>query len=52
MKSTIIINKEKSYWELKESVRMIKNQKTDSEKNVLIEDGGRISALMKLLNEQ
>ena len=52
MKSLIIINKEKSYWEFKESVRMIKSQKIDSEKNVLIEDGGRISVLMKLLNEQ
>ena len=37
-----IINDEKNYWELKESIRMIKNQRIDTEKKYV---------LMKLLNE-
>ena len=36
-----IINDEKNYWELKESIRMIKNQRIDTEKKYV---------LMKLLN--
>ena len=29
---TTIINEEKNYWELKESIRMIKSQRSDTEK--------------------
>ena len=34
-----IINKEKKYWELKESIRMMNSQRSDTEKNNLIEEG-------------
>ena len=34
-----IINEEKSYHELKESIRMMKTQRSDTEKNYLIEEG-------------
>ena len=37
-----IINEEKYYRELKESIRMMKSQRTDTEKNNLIEEGKRI----------
>ena len=36
-----IINKEKNYWELKESIRMMKSQRGVTEKNNLIEEGKR-----------
>ena len=36
-----IINEEKNYWELKESIRMVKSQRNDTEKNNLIEEGKR-----------
>ena len=36
-----IINKEKNYRELKESIRMMKSQRGDTEKNNLIEEGKR-----------
>ena len=38
---TAIINKEKNYRTLKESVRMMKTQRNDTEKNNLIEEGKR-----------
>ena len=38
----VIINEEKKYRELKESIRMMINQRSDSEKNSLIEEGKRI----------
>ena len=34
-----IINEEKKYRELKESIRMMKSQRSDTEKNNLIEEG-------------
>ena len=37
-----IINEEKNYRELKESIRMIYNQRSDIEKNYLIEEGEKI----------
>ena len=39
----IIINEEKKYRELKESVRMINSQRSDSEKINLIEEDKKIS---------
>ena len=36
---TTIINKERNYRELKESIRMMKSQRSDTEKNSLIEEG-------------
>ena len=44
-----IINEEKKYRELKESIRMMNTQRSDSEKINLIEEGKK-QALMKLLN--
>ena len=38
---TAIINEEKNYRKLKESIRMMKTQKSESEKNYLIEKGKR-----------
>ena len=38
----IIINEEKNYRELKESIRMMKSQKSDTEKINLIEEGKKI----------
>ena len=38
---TTIINEEKNYRELKESIRMMKTQGSDTEKNYLIEEGKR-----------
>ena len=37
-----IINKEKKYWELKESIRMMNSQRSDAEKVSLIEEGKKI----------
>ena len=37
-----IINEEKNYRELKESIRMINNQRSDIEKNYLIAEGKKI----------
>ena len=37
-----IINKEKKYRELKESIRMMNSQRSDVEKNSLIEEGKKI----------
>ena len=37
-----IINEEKKYRELKESIRMMKGQKSDAEKVNLIEEGKKI----------
>ena len=34
-----IINQEKKYWELKESIRIMKSQRSDTEKINLIEEG-------------
>ena len=36
---TTITNKERNYRELKESIRMVKSQRSDTEKNNLIEEG-------------
>ena len=44
-----IINEEKKYRELKESIRMMNSQRSDTEKNNLIEEGKK-QALMRLLN--
>ena len=38
---TTIINEEKNYRELKESIRMMKTQGSDTEENYLIEEGKR-----------
>ena len=38
---TIIINDKKNYHELKESIRMMKNERSDIEKNNLIGEGKR-----------
>ena len=38
----VIINEEKKYQELKESIRMMNSQRSDSEKINLIEDGNKI----------
>ena len=43
----VIINEEKKYQELKESIRMMNSQESDSEKINLIGEGKK---LMKLLN--
>ena len=40
------INEEKNYWELKENIRMVKNERSDTERNNLIDKGKR-KALMK-----
>ena len=37
-----IINEEKKYGELKESIRMVNSQRSDTEKNKLIEEGKKI----------
>ena len=37
-----IINEEKKYWELKEIIRMMNSQRSDVEKNNLIEEGKKI----------
>ena len=39
---TTIINKERSYRELKKSIRITKSQRSDIVRNKLIEDGERI----------
>ena len=44
----IVINEEKKYQELKESIRMMNNQRSDAEKVNLIEEGKK-QVLMKLL---
>ena len=38
----MIINEETKYQELKESIRMMNSQKSDTEKNILIEEGKKI----------
>ena len=38
-----IINEDRNYRELKESIRMMKSQRSDTEKNNLIQEGKRIS---------
>ena len=37
-----IINEEKEYWELKESIRMMNSQRSDTEKINLIKEGKKI----------
>ena len=37
-----IINEQKKYRELKESIRMMKSQRSDAQKNNLIEEGNKI----------
>ena len=37
-----ILNEEKKYWELKESIRMMNSQRSDVEKISLIEEGKKI----------
>ena len=44
-----IFNEEKSYGELKESIRMMNSQKSDTEKIDLIEEGKK-QAVMRLSN--
>ena len=38
-----ILNEEKKYWELKESIRMMNSQRSDAEKLSLIEEGKKRS---------
>ena len=45
----LIINKERNYRELKERFRMMKSQRSDTEKVNLIEEGKK-QALIRLLN--
>ena len=45
-----IINEEKKYRELKESIRMRNSHRSDAEKNSLIEEGKKKWVLMKLLS--
>ena len=45
-----IINKEKKYRELKQSIRMMNSQRSDAEKVSLIEEGKKKYVLMKLLS--
>ena len=40
---TMIINEEKKYQELKESIRIMNSQRSDSEKTNLIKEGKKIS---------
>ena len=47
---TTIINEERNYGELKESKRIMKNQRSDTEKNNLIKEGKK-KALIKLLDK-
>ena len=44
-----IINEEKKYRELKESIRMMNSQRSDTEKNNLIEEGKKIG-INKVIN--
>ena len=44
-----IIDEEKKYRELKESIRMMNSQRSDAEKNNLIKEGKNL-VLMKLLS--
>ena len=44
-----IINEEKKYWELKESIRMMNSQGGDADKLVWLKKG-KNEVLMKLLN--
>ena len=37
-----IINEEKKYWELKDRIRMMNSQRSDTEKTNLIEEGKKI----------
>ena len=37
-----IINEERNYCELKESIRMMNSQRSDTEKNYLIEEGKKV----------
>ena len=46
----VIINEKRNYWELKGSIRMMNSQRSDAEKNNLIEEDKK-QVLMKLLNE-
>ena len=46
---TTILNEQKKYRELKESIRMMNSQRSDVEKISLIEEGKRI-VLMKFLS--
>ena len=42
MKTLTILNEEKKYWKLKESIRMMNSQKSDVEEISLIEEGKKI----------
>ena len=44
-----IIDEEKNYQELKESIRIMNSQRSETEKNNLIEEGKKKIALMRLL---
>ena len=44
-----IINEEKKYWKLKENIRMMNSQRSDTEKNNLIEKG-KIIGINKVNN--
>ena len=46
----VIINEKRNYWELNESIRMMNSQRSDAEKNNMIEEDKK-QVLMKLLNE-
>ena len=46
-----IINEEKNYWELKESIRMMKSQRNDTEKKTIWLKKVKEKALMKILDK-
>ena len=48
---TVITKREKKYCELKESTRIMKGERSDVDRNKLIEDGKKW-VLMKLLNQK
>ena len=45
-----IINEEKNYQELKESIRMMKSQRSDTEKINLIEEGDEVIKRNEIIN--
>ena len=44
-----IVNEEKRYWELKESIRMMNNQRSGVEKFSLIEEGKKKNGINEVL---
>ena len=48
---TTIGNENRNYWKLKESIRMMKSQRNDIEKNRLIKDDKRIGIDKRIITE-